>query len=103
MRSDPRYVRAEELTQAERALIAPFVTPRRAIDGSIVYPLDEIDAGALWALWREQSAGPLSGDDLDPDIDPPAASAPAPSPAPVNHHAVERDGSSRPALGGEVA
>jgi hypothetical protein len=44
------YVRASELDDALRALIAPFVTPRRALDGELVWPIEEIDGAALEAL-----------------------------------------------------
>lgn len=38
------FVRNSELDAVQRAYLAQFTTPRRALDGSIAWPLDELGA-----------------------------------------------------------
>jgi hypothetical protein len=77
-------VAPRELDADARALVARFVTPRVALDGSLVFPLDEIDSDALAALLlqraRERAGAP----------EPPAPTAPTPSATPADPRAAYR-------------
>lgn len=62
------FVRDDDLDGKQRAYLREFLTPRRALDGALVYPLDEIEVDAPDALQREARA-----DDADAE---PAAELP---------------------------
>lgn len=70
------YVLDAELDAEQRERLREYVTPRRALDGSLVYPLDEIDAVALGVLHERRR---LADDRDDEDDDPPSPAPPGAS------------------------
>jgi hypothetical protein len=77
---DCDYVYDDALDNEQREHLREYVTPRRALDGSLVYLLDELDADALDALLSEQ---------LDDDPEPPTPADPTP-PKPADPRAIYR-------------